>query len=175
MLITPIKPIQDDLSEDQSSASNTISSQSSNDTTAPSESYHSDEGSSSSSSSSPVNSPKTPPSSSDCSLSLPSDNSSDSMSRDEDLPGLIMRVMTKGKKHCDIVLRSTFVNVFSGNSFQPNDVAWRCRWGVLQTILDAPGGHSLSWGNLQVYIGVGSGLIVNEIEVKIVTILGCNQ
>ena len=29
--------------------------------------------------------------------------------------------------------------------------------------------------NLQVYIGVGTGLIVNEIEVKIITILVCNQ
>ena len=116
MLITPIKAVQDDLSEDQSSASNTISSQFSNDTTAPSESYHSDEGSSSSSSSSPVNSPKTP-SSSDCSLSLPSDNSSDSMSRDEDLPGLIMRVMTKGKGALCIVLRKHCVNVLFDNSF----------------------------------------------------------
>ena len=97
MLITPIRPAQgDDLLEDRSSASNTFSSQCSNDTTAPSESYHSDEGSSSSTSSSPVNSPKTPPSS-ECSLSLPSDHSSsDSMSRDEDLPGLITRIMTKG-------------------------------------------------------------------------------
>ena len=105
MLITPIKPAQDDLSEDRSSASNTFSSQSSNDTAAPSESYHSDEGSSSSNSSSPVNSPKTPPSSSDCSLSLPSDNSSDSMSRDEDLPGLITRVMTKGIQPLSTILR----------------------------------------------------------------------
>ena len=96
MLITPIKPT-DDVAEDRSSASNTFSSQCSNDTTAPSESYHSDEGSSSSSSSSPVNSPKTPPSS-DCSLSI-SDHSSDSMSRDEDLSGLITRVMTKGVDH----------------------------------------------------------------------------
>lgn len=47
---------------------------------------------------------------------------------------------------------------------------------MLQTVLDATGGHSLSRGNhLQVYIGVGTGLIVNEIEVKITPILGCNQ
>lgn len=95
MLITPIRAAQDDVLEDRSSASNTISSQCSNDTTAVSESYHSDEGSSSSTSSSPVNSPKTPPSSEDCNMSI-SDHSSDSMSRDEDLPALITRVMTKG-------------------------------------------------------------------------------
>ena len=125
MLITPIKPAQgDDLLEDRSSASNTFSSQCSNDTTAPSESYHSDEGSSSSSSSSPVNSPKTPPSS-DCSLSLPCDHSSDSMSRDEDLPGLITRVMTKGMKVTSTSLRVVCKHSVC-HSFQPDDVAWRC-------------------------------------------------
>jgi len=89
MLITPIKPAQGENAWD-----NTISSQSSNDTSAPSELDHSDDGSSSSSSSSPISSPKTPPSS-EYNLSI-DHSSSDSMSRDEELPALITRVMTKG-------------------------------------------------------------------------------
>ena len=92
MLITPIKPAQG-----EDAWGSTISSQSSNDTSAPSEIDHSDDNSSSSSSSSPISSPKTPPSS-DYNLSMSSSDhsSSDSMSRDEELPALITRVMTKG-------------------------------------------------------------------------------
>lgn len=91
MLITPIKPAQED------AWGSTISSQSSNDTSAPSEVDHSDDSTSSSDSSSPISSPKTPPSS-EYSLSMSSSDhsSSDSISRDEELPALITRVMTKG-------------------------------------------------------------------------------